>query len=258
MSGFSLGRIAGIDVHVHPTWFIILLLVVWMLARSALPAGFPDLGSTLRLVMAVAIALAFFVSLLIHELAHSLVAMARGIPVHRITFFLFGGMAQTTRESRTPGEEFLIAIAGPAASFLLAGIFTGLWWYGVVAGWSPVVAGSAGYVGALNLVLAIFNLLPGFPMDGGRILRSVIWKASGDLTLATLWAARVGVGLALLLVGYGILRTVDGQFLGGVWLVLIGLFIRNAARGSYQQHVISRARDTAGYGWEGGVGRSGW
>ncbi len=243
MSGFRIGRIAGIELHVHPTWFIILLLVIWVLAGVALPADFPELASPLRLAMAVAISLVFFMSLLVHELAHSLVALARGIPVHRITFFLFGGMAQTSRDSRTAGEEFQIAVAGPVASVALAALFVALWWYGLTRGWSPAVVGITGYVGALNLVLAVFNLLPGFPMDGGRILRAGIWAATGNVTSATRWAARVGSCVALLLVGYGIWRGLTGQLVAGVWLVLIGLFIRNAARSSYRQHLISRTYD---------------
>lgn len=249
MSGFSLGRIIGIELRVHPSWFIILLLVGWMLAGVALPADFPDVTAAVRLTMAAGITIAFFLSLLAHELAHSAVALARGIPVHRITFFLFGGMAETSSDSRSPSEEFLIAVAGPVMSFVLAGLFLAVWWYGAAAGWGPLAAGTAGYVGFLNLVLGVFNLLPGFPMDGGRILRSGIWAVTGDKTRATLWAARVGEGLALMLVVYGIWRAVKGEVMGGIWLVLIGLFIRHAARTSYQHHLLARAREQAGYGW---------
>jgi Zn-dependent protease len=249
MSGFRLGRIAGIELHVHPSWFIILALVIWALAGTALPADFPDVAAPVRLAMAAGIALAFFLSLLAHELAHSMVAMARGIPVHRITFFLFGGMAETSSDSRSPAEEFLIAIAGPLMSFLLAGLFLAVWWHGPGVGWGRVISGGAGYVGFLNLILGVFNLLPGFPMDGGRILRSGIWKLTGDVTQATRWAARVGEGMAVLLMIYGAWRAVQGELMGGIWLVLIGLFIRNAARMSYRQHLLSRVRDAVGYGW---------
>lgn len=257
MSGYRLGRIAGIELRVHPSWFIILLLVIWMLASAALPADFPDLAAPVRLAMAVGIALAFFVSLLAHELAHSMVAMARGIPVHRITFFLFGGMAETSSDSRTPAEEFLIAIAGPLMSFLLAGLFLAVWWHGAGAGWARVISGCAGYVGVLNLILGVFNLLPGFPMDGGRVLRSAIWGWTGDVTRATLWASKVGEGMAVLLIVYGLWRAVQGEVMGGVWLVLIALFIRNAARTSYHQHLMSRNREVVGYGWGPGYDQGG-
>jgi Zn-dependent protease len=254
MAGFRLGRIMGIELRVHPSWFIILLLVIWMLGGVALPADFPDVAAPLRAAMAAGIALAFFVSLLAHELAHSAVAMARGIPVHRITFFLFGGMAETSSDSRSPVEEFLIAVAGPLMSFLLAAVFLLVWWFGAGAGWSPAIAGSAGYIGFLNLILAVFNLLPGFPMDGGRILRSGIWAVTGDKTRATRWASRVGEGMALLLVAYGAWRVVKGEVMGGIWLVLIGLFIRHAARMSYRQHLLSQLRDMADYGLGPGYG----
>lgn len=243
MSGFRLGRILGIELRVHPSWFIIALLVLWMLAGVALPADFPETAAPLRLAMAAAITLLFFLSLLAHELAHSVVALTRGIPVHRITFFLFGGVAQTSKDSRSPGEEFLIAVAGPIMSFLIAALFLSAWWLGTDLGWGALVVGTAGYVAALNLVLGVFNLLPGFPMDGGRILRAALWAVTGDVTRATRWASRVGVVMALALVGYGLWRALQGEVMAGLWLVLIGLFIRHAARISYQQHLMSRAHE---------------
>jgi Zn-dependent protease len=249
MSGFRLGRIAGIELNVHPSWFIILLLVVWTLAAAALPADFPDLAAPVRYAMAAGIALAFFVSLLAHELAHSVVAGSRGIPVRRITLFLFGGIAEASQDSRSPREEFFIAVAGPAMSFVLAGVFLGAWWYGAGAGWSRVLVGSAAYVGFLNLILAVFNLLPGFPMDGGRVLRSGIWAMTGDKTRATRWAARVGQGMALLLMVYGIWRVIEGEVMGGIWLVLIALFIRHAARMSYRQHLQGLVREPDAREW---------
>lgn len=216
MTGFRVGRIYGIDIHVHGSWLIIAGLVMWSLSTAALPSDFPEVTGTARIVMAAAITSLFFVSLLIHELAHSVVAVARGIPVHRITFFLFGGMAQTSRESRTPGEEFLIAIAGPVSSLLLGFLFLTVWYLGADAGWTPLVVGSAAYIGVLNLVLAVFNMLPGFPMDGGRVLRAAIWRATRDVTRATLWAARVGAGFAWLLMAYGVWEVVRGATMSGI------------------------------------------
>lgn len=249
MTGYRLGRILGIEVHVHASWLIIGALVLWTLAASALPADYPQLSAGLRLVMALVITALFFVSLLAHELAHSVVAMARGIPVHRITFFLFGGMAQTSRDSRSPGEEFLIAIAGPVMSFLLGGLFFALWTLGAGGDWGPLVVGSAAYLTVLNVVLGVFNLLPGFPMDGGRVLRSVIWKATGNVTRATRWAARVGSGMAILLMGFGVYEILTGAVIGGVWLIFIGMFIRNAARSSYRHHLMSRMQDVTEQAW---------
>jgi Zn-dependent protease len=252
MTGFRIGRILGIELRVHPSWFVIVGLVLWMLAVVALPADFPELATPVRLAMAVTITVLFFASLLAHELGHSAVAMIRGIPVHRITFFMFGGMAQTSRDSRSPSEEFLIAIAGPLVSFLLAALSFGTWWVAATSGWGPLVTGSAAYVGALNLILAVFNLLPGFPMDGGRILRSILWAITGNVTRATHWAARVGEAMALLLVAYGIWRMFQGELVGGLWMVLIALFIRNAARMSYRHHLMGRIQDVVQQQWEAG------
>lgn len=244
MGGFRLGTIMGIEVRVHPSWIVIAGLVLWTLVAAALPADFGELGVGIRFAMGAAITLLFFVSLLAHELAHSVVAVARGIPVRAITFFLFGGMAETTRDSRTPGEEFLIAIAGPLCSLLLAVLSFFLWVGAAAWGWHPALAGSAAYVAVLNLVLAVFNLLPGFPMDGGRVLRAAIWKATGDVTRATHWAARVGEWMAYGLMLWGGWDMVTGEVMGGLWLVLIAFFIRNAARAGYRQHLLARLQET--------------
>ena len=250
MRGLRIGRIFGIDVHVHGSWLIIAALVMWSLLSAALPADFPEVTGAWRVLMGSVITLLFFVSLLAHELAHSVVAVVRGIPVHRITFFLFGGMAQTSRDSRGPGEEFLIAIAGPAMSFLLAALSFGVWSLAWTWDLGIMVAGSARYIGVLNMVLGIFNLLPGFPMDGGRVLRSIIWKGTGDVTRATRWAARVGSLMAILLIGYGLWRLLVGDVLGGVWIIFIAWFIRNAAKTSYRQHLMARMHEVARQTWE--------
>ncbi len=253
MDGFKIGRLFGIDLRVHASWFIIAALVTWTLYASALPMDFPRMADPERLAMAAGIMLLFFASLLAHEMAHSLVALRRGIPVRRITFFLFGGMAQTERDSRTPGEEFLIAIAGPAASFALAAAFFGSWLAGARWGWPAPLLGAAGYMAALNLVLGTFNLIPGFPMDGGRVLRAAIWKATGNVTLATRWASRVGVWLSMALVAYGVWEVFRGQVMSGMWMVLIALFVRNAAKTSYRQHVLGRLDDFMRGGGSGGL-----
>ncbi|HSH45930.1 MAG TPA: site-2 protease family protein [Longimicrobiales bacterium] len=252
MRGYRLGRVMGIDIQVHPSWSIIALLVMWSLATAALPADFPDLASGTRFLMAAGITLLFFLSLLAHELAHSMVAVVRGIPVHRITFFLFGGMAQTSRDSRSPGEEFLIAIAGPVCSLLLAGLFLSFWWLGEPS-WPTALAGSAAYLGVLNLVLAVFNMLPGYPMDGGRVLRAIIWKISGSVDSATRWASRVGVWMATGLMLFGAWDAATGDLMGGLWLVLIGYFVQRIARAGYPPapaHGTGTARGADGPIWD--------
>jgi Zn-dependent protease len=250
MKGFRIGRIYGIDVHVHGSWLVIAGLLMWTLSTTALPADFPLVAAPLRLLMAALITVLFFLSLLAHEMAHSVVAVVRGIPVHRITFFLFGGMAQTSKDSRSAGEEFLIAIAGPAMSVALSAAFLGLWWLCAVNGWPGWLVGTTAYLAVLNAVLAVFNMLPGFPMDGGRVLRAAIWKATGNVTRATRWASRVGQWLAVLLVAYGVWQAFAGDVIGGMWLVLIAMFIRNAARMSYRQHVLGRLHEVAQRAWE--------
>lgn len=250
MNGYRLGRILGIDVYIHGSWLVIGGLVLWTLAVNALPMDYPELSAPARLLMAAIITFLFFASLLAHELGHSVVATARGIPVRRITFFLFGGMAETTRESRSAGEEFVIAIAGPVMSFLLAGLFFGLWMVGADGGWVPMLTGVAGYLTVLNVILGGFNLLPGFPMDGGRVLRAAIWKATGDVTRATRRAAQVGSGMAFLLMAYGMWEILSGAVINGVWLIFIGLFIRNAARTSYRQHLVGRVQAMTEAAWE--------
>ena len=245
MGGLRLGSIMGIEVRVHRSWLIIAALVLWTLASAALPADYGEIQPAIRLLMAGVITLLFFVSLLAHELAHSIVAVTRGIPVRSITFFLFGGVAETTRDSRSPGEEFLIAAAGPLCSFLLAALFFWLWYAGTGWGWAPPVTGSAAYIAVLNLALAVFNLLPGFPMDGGRVLRSALWKATGDVTRATRWASRVGEWMAYGLMLYGAWDILNGALMGGLWMVMIAFFIRNAARMAYRQHVAARLQDVA-------------
>lgn len=243
MGGFRIGRIMGIEVRVHFSWIVIAALVFWTLVSGALPADFAGVAPAVRLLMALGITALFFLSLLAHELAHSVVAVARGIPVRGITFFLFGGMAETTRDSRSPGEEFVIAIAGPLCSVLLAALAFLVWIAGARWGWPAALTGSAAYIAVLNAVLAVFNLLPGYPMDGGRVLRAAIWKATGSVGRATLWASRVGVWMAWGLVAWGVWQALTVDFMGGVWLVLIALFIRSAAKSGYRQHLLGRLQD---------------
>jgi Zn-dependent protease/predicted transcriptional regulator len=176
----------------------------------------------------------FFGSVLVHELAHALVAQARGIRVQDITLFLFGGATRARVESRGPGDEFLIALVGPLTSLLLAGLF---WLIDVVGRGvlSTPVAGMFGYLGWVNLLLAAFNLVPGFPLDGGRLLRSAIWKATGSFGRATRIASLAGQGVGWLLVAAGVASLVAGDLAGGIWFAFIGWFLVQAARSSYQE-----------------------
>jgi Zn-dependent protease/predicted transcriptional regulator len=238
MTGFRLGSVLGFEVRIDFSWFIIFFLLLWSFSVVVFPAYAPGLRSSDYFMMGLAGTLLFFATLLAHELAHSVVARRKGIPVDGITLFIFGGMAHTRSEAEGPGDEFQIAVVGPLMSLALALLLVAVAWAGGQVGWSPAVTGVALYIGLLNFLLAIFNLLPGFPLDGGRLFRSAVWKATGSLTRATRVASVAGRWLGLLLVAAGIWMTFGGNVIGGLWLVFIGWFLRNAAIASYQQHLL--------------------
>ena len=223
----TLGRIHGIAVSIHYTWLIAFAMVAWSLAmafrfsvRRTDPGAFWWMG--------LAGALLLFVSVLLHELSHSFVAQALGHRVRGITLFIFGGVSMIEGESRKPRDEFLVAFVGPLCSFVLAGVF----WLvarAIPPIYRPLVV-VADYLALANLMLAVFNLLPGFPLDGGRVLRSIIWRVSGSLRRATRIASYVGQGLAFVLMGLGVARLVlANDVVGGVWTVFIGWFLNSAA-----------------------------
>jgi Zn-dependent protease/CBS domain-containing protein len=241
MAGFRLGSAAGVEIRIDVSWFVIFFLILWTLTLNVFPAEYPGAERATYIAMGLAATLLFFLSLLLHELAHALVARARGIEVEGITLFIFGGMARMRVESETPADEFLIAAAGPLASFALAAGFGALAWAGAQAGWPPAALGVARYLALINAVLAIFNLFPGFPLDGGRIFRAIVWKATGSLRRATRWAATGGRIFGLLLIAFGILNLFAGNVIGGMWMALIGFFLRMAAEAGYTQHVLRRA-----------------
>ncbi len=182
--------------------------------------------------------LLFFASLLAHELSHSFVARAKGIPVEGITLFAFGGVSRICMDAENPGDEFQIAGVGPLTSVVLAALFGLLYWIGSSAGWSVAINGVSGYLALINLILAIFNLLPGFPLDGGRLFRAIVWKITGNLKKATRIASWGGKFLSYLIITLGVVQLFGGLILNGLWLILIGWFLNNAADNSYQQLVL--------------------
>jgi Zn-dependent protease/CBS domain-containing protein len=231
-ASWRLGRIAGVEVRIDSSWAVIALLITYSMYLR-LSVLYPELSGGGAVGLAIVSALLFFGSVLVHELAHALVAQARGIRVQDITLFLFGGATRARVESRGPGDEFLIALVGPLTSGLLAGLF------GAVAGLGGAVlsrplAGTFGYLAWTNLLLAAFNLVPGFPLDGGRLLRSAIWKATGSLGRATRVASLAGQGVGWLLVAAGVASLLAGSLAGGIWFAFIGWFLVQAARASYQ------------------------
>jgi Zn-dependent protease/CBS domain-containing protein len=231
-SSWRVGRIAGIEVRVDSSWAVIALLITYSMYLRA-SVLYPELQGGGAVGLGVLATVLFFGSVLVHELAHALVAQARGIRVQDITLFLFGGATRARVESRGPGDEFLIALVGPLTSGLLAGLF------GIVAGLgrdllSRSLAGTFGYLAWTNLLLAVFNLVPGFPLDGGRLLRAAIWKATGSLGRATQIASVAGQAVGWLLVAAGVASLLAGDLAGGIWFAFIGWFLVQAARSSYQ------------------------
>ena len=231
-TSWRVARIFGIEVRVDSSWAVIALLITYsMYLRISLL--YRDLSGGAAVGLAVLATVLFFGSVLTHELAHALVSQARGIRVQDITLFLFGGATRARVESRGPGDEFLIAVVGPLTSLLLAGLF---WLIDVVGRGvlSTPVAGMFGYLGWVNLLLAAFNLVPGFPLDGGRLLRSAIWKATGSFGQATRIASLAGQGVGWLLVAAGVAFLLGGNLAGGIWFAFIGWFLVQAARSSYE------------------------
>lgn len=233
-SSLRIGRILGIPIGINYTWFIVFALVTLSLATGYFPSRYDDWSLAGYLGVGLLTSLLFFASVLFHELAHSAVALGWGIPVKSITLFIFGGVANIGREPERPLAEFLVAIAGPISSLLLAAGFGTLWLAGQALGLEPL-AGLGFYLGTINLWLALFNLIPGFPLDGGRVFRSAVWAWTGDMNRATRWAANTGRAIAVLMIVGGGIMILAGNWGNGLWLAFIGWFLDNAASQSAQQ-----------------------
>jgi Zn-dependent protease/CBS domain-containing protein len=233
--------IFGFTVRLDPSWFLVAVLWTWSLA-GFFPERYPGLARATYWWMGVAGTLGLFASVVIHELAHSLVARRYGIPMRGITLFIFGGVAEMSAESPHPKAEFWVAIAGPIMSFALAAAGLASAILGRNLGAPVPVSGVIGYLALINVSLAVFNLIPAFPLDGGRILRSILWHWKGSLRWATRICSRIGSAFGLLLIAFGVIQAVVlNNFGGGMWMFLLGLFLRNAAQMSYQQLLLRRA-----------------
>jgi Zn-dependent protease len=229
--------IHGIPVRVHASWLVVYGLIAWSLAVGYFPRVLPDLPVGAHWATGLLAALLLFVSVFLHELSHTLVARRHGLGVSAITLHIFGGVSELQDEPRSPGMEFWIAIVGPLTSFALAVLTAvGAWMVQPAA----VPAAILGYLALVNTLVGVFNLVPGFPLDGGRVLRAALWRLKGDLRRATEIASRVGSAVAMLLMAVGIFRGFRGDFLGGLWFVLIGVFLRQASASSYQQLLVRR------------------
>jgi Zn-dependent protease/CBS domain-containing protein len=234
-------EIFGFKIRIDPSWFVVAVLVTWNFAALAFPSQLPGLPPATYWMMGVAGALGYFLSVVLHEMSHALVARTYGMEMRAITLFIFGGIAEMPEEPASPQAELVIAAAGPAASFGIAFACGGLVLVGGIEGWPGPAMTVLGYLGYINFALALFNLAPAFPLDGGRILRSILWGWRKNLRWATRVASGIGSGFGLLLIALGVVAVVSGNFAAGLWTFLIGLFVRNAATGSYQQLLLRRA-----------------
>lgn len=256
MNGFRIGKVFNINVDIDWSWLLIFGLVSWSLA-SSFGQMHPGWTPLLQWGMALLAALLFFISVLAHELAHSLVARAQGVPVRNITLFMFGGVSNIQKEPASPMNEFLVAVVGPLTSFILGGFF-------LILGAGSLVLGNAGvpdvnqllsqvgpantiflWLGSINILVGLFNLIPGFPLDGGRIVRAILWGITDNLKKATRWASWLGQGVAWLLIFAGMSMLFGAQipflgsgFINGLWLIFIGWFLQNAAAQSYRRVVV--------------------
>lgn len=233
-SSFTVARIRGIPIGVHYTWLIAFFIITLSLASGFFPSGYPGWSREAYWIVGAIAALLLFISVLLHELCHSFVAQARGLAVNSITLFIFGGVSNIARESEDPQDEFLIAVVGPLSSLILAGLF----WLAHRA-----VPGNAGplnalldYLTTVNFMLAIFNILPGFPLDGGRVLRAILWGSTGSVVKGTTIASVVGQILAFGFIGLGLWTIfVQGDLFSGIWIGFIGWFLNSAAEATRRQ-----------------------
>ena len=232
-------KVWGIPIGYNTTWYLIFGLITWSLATGYMPTEYPELSAIQYWAMALITSILFFGSVIFHELAHALFALRNGIKVNRITLFIFGGVAELDDEPKTPMAEFVIAIAGPISSAILAGVFFAIYFVGQAY---PLIAAPAEYLATINLILAVFNLIPGFPLDGGRILRSIVWYFRG-YNQATRFASITGQIAAYGFMGFGVYRMFNGDFFNGLWLVFIGWFLNNAATATGTQATVKNALD---------------
>jgi Zn-dependent protease/CBS domain-containing protein len=235
---FRLGRLFGFEINVHWSWIFIFVLVTWTFASGILETAYPDWSDIQRWALATLIATIFFVSILLHELSHSVLATRYGIPVSSITLFVFGGVSNLTKEPDTARQEFWIAVVGPLTSIGIGVLLVALYF-----ALRPIDEGAsdiASHLALINIAIGIFNLVPGFPLDGGRVLRSIFWSRRRNILGATRIASNVGIVVAYIIMGIGVF-TFFFNPVTGIWFLLIGNFLRVASSESYQQVFLDRA-----------------
>jgi Zn-dependent protease/CBS domain-containing protein len=248
MGSLKIARVAGIDILIHWSWLAIFFLLVWWLATGFYGDvdRYSHWSNAEAWIASVITTFLFFGSVLLHELSHSLMAKRLGLPVASITLFIFGGVSSLTEEPANAKQEFAVAIVGPLTSFFL-GAACGLLWLGFYLADSnhTVPAAILEYLAIINVAVGVFNMLPGYPLDGGRVLRSALWARSRSLLKATKWASTVGTSISFFLIAIGVLSVLAGNFVGGVWFVVIGWFLRNISGQSYTQLVLRRTLEGA-------------
>jgi len=232
-----LGKVAGIPVYLDYSWFVIFFLLVWTIGFALMPAAYPGLSQFDYLLIGTVTAILFFVSLLVHELAHSIIAKRNGLKIRRITLFLLGGVSELEDEPKDASLELRMAAAGPLTSLAIALLFGLVWWASALLNLSQLIQAPVFYLAFVNGLMALFNLIPAYPMDGGRVLRSLLWRRNGDIVRSTVTASNTGRTLATIIIVFGIFSMFFIEFVSGIWFVLIGWFISSSSSASLQQTI---------------------
>lgn len=238
-SGLHLFNLFGFEVRLDWSWVFLVILITWTLAAGYFPANFSNLDTKSYWIMGAIGAVGLFLSIIFHELCHSLVGRHYGMSFTGITLFIFGGIAKMSNAPPNPKTELLMSIAGPLFSLILGASFHFLFQIGSDDNWPIPIIGVISYLSVINIAVGIFNLLPGFPLDGGRVFRSILWWWTGDLKWATLVACRGGIGLSFAMIFFGILLMIQASVISGLWMFLLGLFLQHLSKMSYQELIIN-------------------
>lgn len=238
-SGLHIFNLFDFEVRLDWSWIFLAILVTWTLAAGYFPAYFPNLNISTYWIMGAIGAIGLFLSIIFHELCHSLVGRHYGMSFTGITLFIFGGVAKMSNAPPNPKTELLMSIAGPLFSLFIGVLFYYLFLIGIYYNWPTPINGVLNYLGVINIILGIFNLLPGFPLDGGRVFRSILWWWKGDLKWATRVACTGGIGLSFGMIFFGIYLMIQTAFISGMWMFLLGLFLLYLSKMSYQDVIIN-------------------
>jgi Zn-dependent protease len=237
----KLFKLFGFEVGIDLSWIILAILIAWSLSVGLFPVRYKGLPTQTYWLMGIVGALGLFFSIVFHEMCHSLVARRYGMSMKGITLFIFGGVAEMGDEPSSPKAEFMMAIIGPVSSIVIGLVFYGVYIFGRQNGWPEAMNGVVQYLAFINGLLAVFNLLPAFPLDGGRVLRSILWGLKKNLRWATRISSKIGSGFGILLIVLGAFQFLRGDFIGGMWWFLIGMFLQGAAKTSYQQLLLRKS-----------------